>query len=69
MRMATMVKYFQFQDAQNNAIDVNSDHIEMVKPSSDADTPTIIHLTSSKEIKVKQTVEEIRGLIRLHKPR
>jgi len=62
-----MAKFIQFQDAQNNAIDVNPDHIEMVNPSSggDADTQAIIHLTSGKEIKVKQTVEEIRGLIRL----
>ena len=61
-----MSRYIQLQDVQNNTIDVNPDHIEMMKPSpdGDADFPAIIQLTSGKGMKVKQTVDQIKELIR-----
>jgi uncharacterized protein YlzI (FlbEa/FlbD family) len=64
--MAKMGRYIQLQDIQNTTIDVNPDHIEMMKPSpgGDTDFPGLIQWTSGKAMKVKQTVDQIKELIR-----
>jgi hypothetical protein len=64
--MAEMGKYIQLQDIQNATIDVDTDHIEMMKPTpnGDVDFPATIQLTSVRAMKVKQTVDQIKVLIR-----
>jgi uncharacterized protein YlzI (FlbEa/FlbD family) len=66
MRATKMARFIQLRDSQNIPIDVNPDHIEMIKPSSDADpdNPAVIQLTSGKAMKVRETVDEIKLMIR-----
>jgi uncharacterized protein YlzI (FlbEa/FlbD family) len=71
MRVGKMARFIQLLDVQNKTIDVDPDHIEMLKSSADTDpnNPGTIQLTSGRAMKVKQTVEEIKELIRQSRQR
>lgn len=58
-----MSRFIQLEDAQGNSMEVNPDHIEMMKDSNDPDSPGIIQI-AGKGWKVKQSVDEIKLKIR-----
>jgi uncharacterized protein YlzI (FlbEa/FlbD family) len=66
MRAIEMGRFIQLQDAQNHTIEVDPNHIELMKSlaDTDPDNPGVIQLTSGKVMKVKQTVDEIKEIIR-----
>jgi uncharacterized protein YlzI (FlbEa/FlbD family) len=63
-----MSKFIRIDDVQGTAMDINPDHIEMMKPSGDPASPGIVQI-AGKGMKVKQTVDEIKELIRLSRQR
>lgn len=58
-----MPKFIQLENVQDVTMDINPDHIEMMKPSNDPDFPGIVQV-AGKGMRVRQTVDEIKELIR-----
>lgn len=59
-----MPRFIQLEDAQGNTMEINPDHIEMMKATSgDPDCPAAIQI-AGKGMKVRQPVDEIKERIR-----
>jgi hypothetical protein len=61
-----MAKFIKLLDWKTDAdVEINPEHIQMMRsPASDSVHQTIIYLAGIKPLEVKQTVDEIKELIR-----